>query len=434
MEEKYVHVSGREVRTDDINLWSKNAALADDRVLAELLRLRPGGATPDRGILLYGKRDAKKESGLNSTALVHADTGQVLVMPFRAIVAMETPTTETEELREAYSAYCVGSSTQYTEVPLSANPSGDPRWALVYAIVQPNVNDETATIVSKNPTTGAVSSSSVTITKNTTVTLGVAYGTAAPAPTRPGIPGDGGGAYNITLAYVWQAAGFTGATAVDRKHIDEKAPILTIASMLGGAECRPANGNTDADAGIDVAGRQNGPNGTAAGATRPSTYLPRTMVGSVKRYVLVQLALSPASHSDGDIVDDSIDWRYRFFDWKFQSKAGNTSADSFVSDRSGTGAALIPTADYTTVPDSGWGFGQSFIDDSASFVGIPASSAVVMSISSNVYTSLGGANKSVELYVDMTTGALKISLNASPSAQIFIVVEASGQYSNYGTV
>ena len=55
-EKKYVHLlDGQEVEEDDLNGISENAALADDRVLAELVRVRPyNGTSPSRGIMPYG--------------------------------------------------------------------------------------------------------------------------------------------------------------------------------------------------------------------------------------------------------------------------------------------------------------------------------------------------------------------------------------------
>ena len=75
METLYSMVNqGQSLQPTDINLIASDAALADDRVLWQMVRLTGYSATPQKGIFPYGLAGGKHETGLVSTALIQGDT------------------------------------------------------------------------------------------------------------------------------------------------------------------------------------------------------------------------------------------------------------------------------------------------------------------------------------------------------------------------
>ena len=169
MESRYNMVDqGQSFQPVDANLIATEAALADDRVLWELLRMLPYSTPPAKGILTYGRAGWRKEAGLSSTALVQGDTasGSVKVMPFRAVIGSQDNSTQTEAMRGQRSGYLIGSSTDYTVVPIAANVSGNPRQTLIYASVTPATNGATAVRYVKSLSSGAVSYTHLTLPTN----------------------------------------------------------------------------------------------------------------------------------------------------------------------------------------------------------------------------------------------------------------------------
>ena len=163
------------------------------------------------------------------------------------------------------------------------------------------------------------------------------------------------------------------------------------------------------------------------------------MVGEEVRTILIQNHFPPLSHSDGDVVDDSCDWRFRYFEWSAFAKTGNTAAAGFASDRATTGTSPSPSAwnsEYGVSTIAG--FGQSFIDDTA--VGAVFSVAdgngvaAVLKGGTSGATAIGGATDIIMLYVRNTDGALVVKFNGTPDVQILIRLRATGPYSNFGLV
>lgn len=425
-ENGYQHpANGAEVRRQDINNMSDNARLADDRVLWELLRLTTGSATPQKGILPYGKSGWAAESGLTSTALVQGNVanGSVRVMPFRAIIGSTDTSAQSEKLRGQRSGYHVGSSTQYRDVALTANASGNPRIDLVYAIVEPDADGDTADVVRKDPIPPHVISTLVseTVTKKTTVTLSVVTGVTGASPTPPVLPSDGAGLYNIPLCYVWVPTGFTAASTVGRGAITEIAPCLPIHSSMGVAACMPANQQWVE--GGTVSGHQT----VATDRSKQNgAYLPSTMQGKEERVIMLQLGLSPQSHYDGDVIDDSIDWRFRYFRYTVHHRSGSSATNAFASDRNNSPSIGCMLATRTTTLS---GCGQTFYDDSADTIAVADGNGTA------VYTDLGtGASVELSIYARNTDGALIVKLVGPPTYQILIWLEASAPYSNFSTV
>lgn len=426
MENQHVRPeSGGEVRDGDINLWSANAGLADDRVIWEMLRLTTGSSTPQKGIIPYGKSGWQKESGLTSTALVQGNVanGKVRVMPFRAIVGSTNTSNQTEKLRGQRSGYAIGASTQYTDVALDAGDVTNPRIDLVYAQVEPDADGDVANYLWKDPSDPAAIPvvHSATITKKTTVTISKVTGVAGSTPAIPATPSDGAGLYIIPLCYVWVPAGFNASMAVGRGAITEVAPCLPIHSSMGVSACMPANqqwvegGTVSASQTVGTdRSKQNG------------AYLPSTMQGKEERLIMLQLGLSPVSHADGDVVDTSIDWRFRYFRWTVHYKSGTSGATAFASDRHTTPSTPCMGVGTTTTAS---GCGQSFLDDHLALGYTVADGA-----GTPFLHDLGSGTDNVIFYVRNTDGALVFKITGALTFQVFVWLEASAPYSNFGTV
>lgn len=423
--------NGQELQQEDVNALGELGGLADDRVLWELVRLLPGTSTPQKVILPFGESDAKKLSGLTSTALVQGNTAdaKVRVMPFRALIGSTTlaASSVVENLRGQRSGYHLGASTIYGQLTINANAAGNPRWTLIYAAVTPNANGDSDSRYIKDPTSGAVSASSVVVNKKTTVVLGQVDGAAAASPTRPALPADAAGVYNIALAYIWVPNGFGGASTVLRSAIYEVAPCVPIGAAMGVTPARPATSLNKVGAAVDV--NQSG----SSNALRPGAYLPSTMMGGEKITILLQRGLSPLSHADGDVIDDSIDWRFRYFNWRIHARSGNTAAAGFASDRAATGTTPAGTASLSTQGTHYYsGAGQSFVDDNANTIAYGTSNGTAMYVTSAQVSQLTAS--SIAIHVRNTDGALVLKLSGTDTFQAIITLEASGPYSNYGTV
>lgn len=437
METKYTHSeNGQEVRQEDLNSVSTNAALADDRTLWELFRLQPYNiAGPQRIILPFGQ-EGWGAGGLTSTALVHPSPsgGRVRVRAFRAALASTTSADNLERIRGIRSGYFIPTSAGYTDVTINTNASADPRWTLLYAKIEPDKDGDAANVKKRDKTTGTVSAVAVVLNKKTVVSLGSVDGTAAASPLRPAIPADAAGAYYIPLAYVLVPGGFGALTVLERQRIYEVAPCVAVNSATGTVSLRPANQQWIEDGTVDT----NQAGEAASPIFRPGAYLPPAMIGAEERILLIQNHLAPLSHADGDIADNSCDWRFRFFQWTAFAKTGNTTAAAFASDRQITGSFPVPSAFNSVLgTHMAVGMGQSFVDDtnvSVLFSTVDGNGAAVV-ITGSTITQLGGATNGIMVYVRNTDGALIVKKSpAAPNVQAMIWLRATGPYSNYGTV
>lgn len=432
-------VSGQEVRRGDVNSMAQNGGQAVDRALWELFRLTPpDGSTPDRGIIPYGVKGGAAYTGLSSTATVQGGTAdaKVRVMPFRAVIGSTATLADPYEdnLRGQRSAYAIGSSF-FTEITIAANASGDPRWDLIYATVTPDEVATSESVLVKNGSTPfAVAPQTRDTFIKTSVVIARQAGTPGAAPAYPTKPADGAGGYTIALAHVYVPNGFGAASTVQRQHIREIAPVLSLHEATGGISCSPANSLYDPNGAVEA--RQNGNEPTGPNYYAPTAFLPSTMQGAKELIVAINLQYLPVSHNDADIVDDSIDWRFRIFTWTAYVKAGATVADSFVWDRGATGGALVPGA----IPaaqggEQGMGWGQSFDpnDAAASTLAPTDHGGFAAHLRSADYSNLG-SSKVLALYVNATTGALHIKFTSGTTGQTIIWLRASAQFSNFGTV
>ena len=433
--EKQVQIltEGDELQQDDVNRMGEAAGLADDRVFAELLRLKPYGST-QKAILPYAVSGGAAYTALTSTALVSGNVAdsRVRVMPFRAFVSSIDNSTATEEVRGIRSGLYVGSSTIYQTVTITANAAGDPRWTLVYAVVTPNANGAAENRYNKDPGTLVVASNSRVTYKRTTVTVTTLDGATGVTPVKPTLPADAAGNYYIALAFVWIPAGFGAAQAELRQYLRAAAPCIAFNGATGCVSLEVANQQFTSGGVVDTQQLD------ATQQYRPGAYLPATMQGGAARVFAFQVGLAPESHLDGSIADSSLDWRFRYFKWTVGVRNGSTSASGFASDRQATGANLCPSAIFSVLGSTCTvGMGQSFVDDTA--LGVAWTSAPVNPVGAAVYlnlttvSALGAANSFLMLFVD-TSGRLIFKMQSPVSAQVMVWLEATAPYGNFGTV
>lgn len=306
MEPKFfVQNNGQQVINSDLDLLGETSALADDRVLAELFRLKPyDGSTVSRGILTYGHQG----SATTGLAAPNGASGSILVYPFRAIIGSRTAVASNAKanLRDVRSSISVGTSTLAGTVAIAANASGNPRIDLVYAQVALDASDAGVVRKIKNPTSKVIAGATVTITKSNTVTLDVVEGAPSGSPAIPALPADAGDNYYIPIAYVYVPNGFNAGSTVSTGDLAIVAPVLTVAPAVGASSMRLANAHQK----VGLSGVQFGQFGL------PQNFAPAVNgVGCETLAFYVDLTTGSVSHTNGAIIDDSRDWRKRICRW-----------------------------------------------------------------------------------------------------------------------
>lgn len=423
MQRKYViTVNGQEVELADLQLVSDDAALADDKVLSELLRLLPyDGTTVTKGILTFDR---------GGQVIPNGASGQVKVYPFRAFVGSTTTEAVDSALNRDDIRSCVftGPGAAYEPVSFAVNSSGNARWDLVYCVVSKDANEAAVNRYVK--TAGppeAETLTSIVIVQNTTADVGVVTGTPSTTPALPNAPSDGAGNYYIPLAYVRIPNGFNGTSTVLPTDIFGVAPIANISRATGVIKANPAN-SLNKPTGVPLSRATNGSSdwGKNGAVSRPSVFMPPSMTGMDAIYVALD-CLSPSnsnwSHIDGSIVDDSIDWRNRLFTCFVSSDNGTVSFPWEPSPTSwlpkGANFSLNGTGSKLTIQ-----MAQSFNDEYSG--GLKAD---VINLSNS--NSVVAASQSLKLYVDLADGKLKFtSTSTLPAAKVFVTIFASAQYPN----
>lgn len=411
MESKYVHEdNGQEVTQDDLNLVAGEAALADDRVLAELLRIKPfDGTTVVKRVMPFRYSD----TGMVGTqdSIVVPDTGGVAILPFRAIVGSRTAVAAnaTDNWRDIRSALHVGSGQLHTHIDLASDTGGGARFDLIYAVVTVDQASSVSRKV-KDPATLVVTTQSVNSRVNTTVTVTALKGTEGSA-AKPALPADAGNVYYIGLAYVRVAAGFvSGATAVQGFDVWEWADCANIAESTGAMSVRVADGNNDPAGAVETNTAW-----TTAGV-RPPAHLPSTMVGGESLLIALDLTTGSASHATGDVIDASRDWRNRLFRFWIYAKSA-TGVPKFPW-QSGAASPMVPEALAGAVIGDTFttGMGQSF---KSARLAAYADAAAMSELAAGVAVLVNALGE-LELY--LPTGA--------PNAKVLIWLDASAQFAN----
>lgn len=422
--------NGQELPIDDVNAIAETAGLADDRVLAELLRLEPyqGGASV-KAVLPFGIENM--QPGDSWTWWLRGYYGGLLVMPFRAFVGSRTPVTDGNDMRKAWrdirSGVFIGLPNESIAIPncqmaeVVGFESGDgvnPRWDLVCAKITVDAT-QTATRYRKDPTTRVVTAASRVYQKTCPVVLQVVQGTAGASPAFPTLPSDSGSDFYIPIALVPLPLDYAAGAAVSG--ILECAPVARMGSSAGVPTLQPANSCFDTRLPMLAT---NTPWTVAAG--RPKAYLPATMNGGASRIIPMSFAPDGSpSVANGDVLDDSIDWSNRIFKW---------SAFAGTSDFAWTPGATPPFAPNGL--DTGavgvtfaTGGGQSFAADSDGKANV-----AIVSGTGGTYNPLSILPAYLGLGVYVESGKLKARVDGlAPTGGSFSVlfwIEASGQFQN----
>ncbi len=392
----FITENGQSVQTDDADLLGETSALADDRVFAELFRLAPYAGSVAKAILAHGHQG----SGVYGLVAPGAALGEVDVRPFRAIIGSRAVEAAgaMENWQDARSALSVieGATTRITSITVGANATAFARIDLVYAAFALEDDGPTVDRKKKDPTTGVVTDLAVPVTKVSSVTSAIVQGTASATPATPTTPSDSGNLYIIPLAYVRVPAGF-GATSslVLRRDFHVVAPVITLSPAVGAASLRSANKGFAASA-TPMAAWAN------TSSSRAVSYLPSDLVGSETVAMVLDLTSGAESHANGDVVDSSRDWRNRITSYR------GVASEGAIPWLSTTPGLLNPELCNRTS-------NNSFFDGMGhTFVGTTATDRVAAYVQAAEVTDMT-ASGHVKLYVDDSTGFLKVSYSTGPT-------------------
>jgi hypothetical protein len=424
--ERYVIAqNGQEVEQSDLTMLSDAGGLADDHVLAELLRLAPfSGSGAAKAILPFGTAATVAPSGA---------TGSVTVNPFRAVVGMRDMAANIgtgKNWNDLRSAIFTGPNALSMQQSLQANTTAQPRWDLLYGQLQVDAPGQQVNRYRKDLTTEQVAVVAVARSLVQTISVGVAQGSSG--GPRPALPPDGGGTFFFPLANVRVPANFGPLSTVAPTDIEDLAPYVPLAPTTGASILVPANhqykeGGTVLSSAAFAWG---------SGGGRPGPVLPPTMSGCEGRLVAIDaLAASSAnwSHQPGSLVDDSRDWRNRIFRWF--AAVNSNAAEFFPWDRNG--AAGVPRAfgAYANLWVAGgmaFGFGQSFQPDGYPSIPFPVPITQVSTVASiDAANAQIPPSTNIVLYVDMNTGHMCIMIVGQPAVRCFLWIEATGQFPNF---
>jgi hypothetical protein len=199
-------------------------------------------------------------------------------------------------------------------------------------------------------------------------------------------------------------------------------------SSLGGVMSRPAAamGSPSYYSGTQIAAWANG-------SARPTTVtLAASMIGGERLFAFVDCKDATAANwpfASGSVIDDTRDWRKRYWKW---SLSANGAGGATFPHEPGASTSLIPSA-TNSIAASGFveGHAQSFVDDSATLSGAPASSSIIAYATHSTLATLN-TGSTFAIYVDQSTGNLKLYASSSPSptSKFFVEIWATSQLPN----
>lgn len=420
---------GQAVQQSDFNAVFREAALADDAVLAELLRLAPygNGSNPvARAIIPFAVSGA---FGLGPTVGPSAFDGSVRVMPFRAVLGTRSSIAGSSALATwtdiRSRVYAVADTTSQLGHAQAFNPNvgSTPRWDVVYCRFDVDQNGPTVNRNVRAPGSLATDppvSTPVVVNLTQTLTIGVAAGTAAASPVFPAIPTDNpsAGTFYIALAAVRIPPGFGSTSFVTQEQICMLAPCVPLSAAFGAVTSGVPSGLSS---GISVAIQQQ----WGASGVRPSSMVPCTKNGAVRMRFPIDATTASPLIADGGVLDNSIDWRKRDFTVRCSTKVGATQ---FAWQLGATSGAL-PQAGASTVASTQ--DGQSFLDDSAAVLEVASRNAGVVFFANNaVMSAIAAGSNAIGLYVDLSNGTLKVFYAGTPGVPLFFTLEASAPFDN----
>jgi len=417
--------NGQELQKDDVNLVAKEAALADDHVLAELLRLAPfDGQRVAKAIIPFGHTGAS-----TPTLAPNGATGSALVSPFRAVIGSRTlvGAGAKDTWRDIRSAIYTGSSMSLTGVVAFApNPAQSTRWDLVYAAVAVDANGAALQRFAKDAVTKVVNLQTLVTTLTNVVTVGVVPGMPAQNPAPPALPNDAAGTFYVPLALVHIAPGFGPTSTLSPVEIADLAPVARLTRGLAGATLRPADVHFESGGAYLTAARL-GDWGTLG--IRPPLAMPPAMAGGDSILVALQL-VDPNDRgwiADGAVLDHSVDWRNRLFRIHYQLRSANAT---LAWSRTSSPWPTMPSpfrGNQQTARVQNFDFGQSFQDDGSLFGGFAGGTVFYADPTTAAFLA---PNAHIAVYVDLATGALRLSTAGTPGAFALLWIEATAPFPN----
>lgn len=423
-----VTLDGQGLQIPDMNVPFRQAALAGDEVLAELLRLPPtSGTSVAKGILPYAVQ------GSNVPLVApNGASGAVYIQPFRVVVGPRTVPSATpgsallawNDVRSRVYAVTADDINLGLSQPFTPNSSGNPRWDIVYAAIAVDQDSADVTRNIRAPgsaPTDAPVPESVVPSLTQVVSVAVQPGTPAANPVFPALPADtvtATGTFYVPLAAVLIPDGFGSTTIVLSEWICMLAPVLPTTTALGGIDSRPPNMLA---AGLPSALIQT----WGASKVRPSQALPCTRQGGARRRFGFDATTSVPILTSGAVIDNSIDWRNRTFLVRGSYKVGATQ---FAWQPGATAGAIPLAAGMTTFVQES----QSFVGDATLVTGIPSSpSAAVVFLASNANVpSIPADGSAVGFYVDLTTGHLSVYYQGTPGLLLIVTIDADAPFDN----
>lgn len=428
--------TGQEILLDELEQMADNGALSEDRSVAGLHDLGGAGVadTPIISVKPYnpGKSQASgvQSSGVHTTLSLNRT---ILVGPFQFIIGSpetdlaNNPFAPLRDVRSVQQAEVVTPGSSVGEVVQLSATAGDNRWDLVYAELKRDVSKTQLTRFQKDPDTENVTAPTVDTELGQEVTIKVVVGTEAASPTRPALPANSPGVYNVPLAYVALMHPFAAADAVPANAIQElwlnqgislghaaqQFQILTQQFSVGGFA-------DSAD-----------PWDPSSATPRPEIYMSPQMRGGLSFPLAVILTANSggvrtfANNSD-NVVDNLIDWRQRLFRVWVGIRSGLVTSTFVWNTAAGqpmpTWSAHHLTGDSNRLAV---GFGQSFDDDLVS----AGAGGTIFRLTDSDLSDLP-AGTAIELYVD-TLGQMKMKIGATdPDSILFAWIDATNQFSN----
>jgi hypothetical protein len=428
-------VQGQEVSQVDINLVGQTSGLADDRVIQELIRLTPfDGTNVYKAIVPYGLAPIAGTIVAPTFTVMPTGSanGSIAINPFRAVVGSRVnPTTVPLALqwwRDIRSGIFIGSTTPPQQaIQLSPNGSPNPRWDLVYASLTVDAPSPNVQRRQQDPVLGTIAPVTVSTTLVQTVSVSVLAGTPAAAPVPPPIPADSGTTFNMPLALIRVRSGFGSTTTVTAGDVRDYATnglgdVAAIYERLGVSSVRPANGNND---GAGTYATDALYAWSTSPGTRPGVFLPPQMQGGVSVFAECDFTnAAHPSHAQNSVVDSSVDWRGRVV----RVWASASTTDRFANDQVAISAHQgIPAIPGKGISGQEYQLGNTLNNDGTVSTGNPS---IYLGTPATIGAANMGAASSVGLYVDATSGAIKVLTTGTPSCRIWFLVEAFAQFPN----
>lgn len=394
---------GQQVTREDIDTLGESAALADDKVFAEIFGL----GNLEKAVLC--RRNLITISNATEPATIS-------VAPFRALVGSRG--LESADPRafhvDARSAVCVGSTTAATSIVLPAPPDAigpdeKYRWDLIYATLTVDATGPTDIRKVKDPTTAVVAASTVPEFYRATCTVSVLQGVQAVSPASPALPSlpaDTATTFYIPLAYVGRR-NTTSVFYVDQ--IYEVAPMAKFQNQAGG----PVNSAFTAGGSYLTTSRLND---WPKDVNRPRAYLPPSFGSKLETVVFACNTRSGGAqtHTSGQIID-TRDWRNRVVRWFASVRTATTDNHRFAWEQKvhtqrpvpWGGDAVLDMANPTS-SEFICGMGETFTTNPGTGLEDPIVASILY----------GGAQVAV-IRCDRTTGNLKVEF--LPTNAIFVI-------------